>query len=315
MRTSVGVAALLACMFGVLSIQPVHAQVVRSGAVRTYLDQALDTIRKYALRSDSVDWKEVRLGAYERARDATQPAEAHAALRWVLEQLGDHHSFLSVPSSSPDAMSVRAPPLPEGRRVADNVAYIRVPWFMGPDPTQFAAQIDSAARAAGGSDMCGWIVDLRENAGGNMWPMLAGLRPILGPEPIGAFRDAAGIDTEWHYSESGSQGTQWTASTEPYVAVLTNERTVSSGEAVAVAFRGRPRTRSFGTPTRGLSTANGRFPLSDGSVLYLTTSVDVDRHGAPYGGPIMPDEVTDPQNTEARATAWLKQNCRQPPAG
>lgn len=315
MRTSLGIAAILTCTVGVLSCQPGPGPQVPSGVVRTYVDQALDTMRRYALRSDSVDWERLRRGTYSRALEATRPEEAHAALRWAVEQLGDRHSFLSDPSSSSDAMTVRPSPVPEGRRVADNLGYIRVPWFMGPNPSQFAAQIDSAARAAGGSAMCGWVVDLRDNVGGNMWPMLAGLRPILGPEPIGAFRDAAGIDTEWHYSEDGSYQTQWTATGEPYVAVLTNERTASSGEAVAVAFRGRARTRSFGMPTSGLSTANGRFPLSDGSTLYLTTSVDVDRNGVPYGGPIVPEEVTNADDTEARATAWLEQHCMRPTSG
>jgi carboxyl-terminal processing protease len=38
----------------------------------------------------------------------------------------------------------------------------------------------------------------------------------------------------------------------PRVAVLTDTGVASSGEAIA--FRGRPNTRSFGTPTCGLST-------------------------------------------------------------
>ena len=35
----------------------------------------------------------------------------------------------------------------------------------------------------------GWIVDLRGNGGGNMWPMLAGIGPILGEGIAGYFID------------------------------------------------------------------------------------------------------------------------------
>lgn len=63
------------------------------------------------------------------------------------------------------------------------------------------------------------------------------------------------------------------ASSSPRVAVLT----AISGEAVAIAFRGRADTRSFGTPTCGLSTSNHTDRLSDGGNLYLTASVMADR--------------------------------------
>ena len=37
------------------------------------------------------------------------------------------------------------------------------------------------------SATCGWIIDLRGNGGGNMYPMLAGLKPFLGDTVLGAF--------------------------------------------------------------------------------------------------------------------------------
>jgi len=33
----------------------------------------------------------------------------------------------------------------------------------------------------------GWIIDLRGNGGGNMWPMLAGIGFVLGDGPAGSF--------------------------------------------------------------------------------------------------------------------------------
>jgi C-terminal processing protease CtpA/Prc len=100
------------------------------------------------------------------------------------------------------------------------------------------------------------------------------------------------------------------------VAILQGTRTASSGEAIALAFRGRARTRSFGQPTAGLSTANTSFPLPDGAILVITTGVMADRKGSPYGGTVNPDELIEPAKTDIgsdqsdpvleRAIIWIE---------
>jgi len=166
----------------------------------------------------------------------------------------------------------------------------------------FAADIASAIAVAAPSVKCGWVVDLREDTGGNMWPMLSGVSAFLGDGPTGFFRDKNGRDTPWRIAAPGVSMPD--LSSAP-VAVLTGSSTASSGEAVAVAFRGRPNTRSFGRPTAGLSTGNQHFELPGGALLGLTTSRFVDRNGQAYGGQVIPDEVAAPSELEA-AKAWLK---------
>jgi carboxyl-terminal processing protease len=51
---------------------------------------------------------------------------------------------------------------------------------------------------------------------------------------------------------------------------LIDRRTASGAEAVLIAFRGRPRTRSFGKATAGVSTGNVCHRLADGSLLAIT---------------------------------------------
>jgi C-terminal processing protease CtpA/Prc len=103
-----------------------------------------------------------------------------------------------------------------------------------------------------------------------------------------------------------------------YVAVLTGPRTGSSGEAVTISFKGRARTRSFGSPTAGLSTANATYALPDGSMIVLTTAIEADRTGKTYGQKVDPDEViagpnssaAESDSTAAAAVRWLKQESR-----
>ncbi len=102
----------------------------------------------------------------------------------------------------------------------------------------------------------------------------------------------------------------------PRVAVLTDIGVASSGEAIAIAFRARPNTRSFGTPTCGLSTAVTQMPLSHGGQMLpfsqsariaVVTSVMADRTKQRYGGAVLPDElVTEPAAVVPRAVSWLR---------
>jgi C-terminal processing protease CtpA/Prc len=158
---------------------------------------------------------------------------------------------------------------------------------------EYAAHAHEGIAATAASASCGWVVDLRDDTGGNMWPMLAGLKPFLGNAPLGRLASPDRLGDLWHAGDAVDiePPTALALLESAWVAVVTGPRTASSGEMVTVAFRGRARTRSFGAPTAGLSTGNGTFPLPDGSLIFLTTSVAVDRDGHRYGGPIVPDQV------------------------
>jgi C-terminal processing protease CtpA/Prc len=134
--------------------------------------------------------------------------------------------------------------------------------------------------------------------------MLAGLGPILGKGEVGGSVDVDGNKQIWAYQDGQAsaagqifvqiQGTPYELQAKsPPVAVLTGLKTASAGEAVVVAFRGRPNTRSFGLYTAGVPTGNSGFTLSDGAVIALTTSVFADRTGQTYDDRIYPDELVD----------------------
>jgi len=121
--------------------------------------------------------------------------------------------------------------------------------------------------------------------------MLAGIGPILGEGDVGGFVSAGGSST-WSYQDGKATinrnvvakvATPYRVKSENLpVVVLTDEITASSGEAVVIAFKGRPKTNFIGMPTRGLPTANQPFKLSDGAVLNLTTAIEADRMGKTY---------------------------------
>jgi peptidase S41-like protein len=271
------------------------------------LAAAIDIVRKNAYHSRDVDWSSVEPEVRELAGTAGRLSDTHAAIKRLLKALNDHHSFWMDAARAASyrhngQSSAAATVEPRGA----DLGYISMPGFMGTDAklvTDFAAPLAKAIVDL--SPRCGWIVDLRNDNGGNMYPMLAALRPLLGASPAGAFEQADGRVVPWIVP--GSATVDQSAAR---VAVLTGPRTASSGEAVTVAFRGRPSTRSFGAGTTGLSSGNQFFPLPDGSEIGLMTTIDRDRDGHRYGGVVEPDEPVDDATAEASAAAWLRGTCQ-----
>lgn len=283
------------------------------------LEEAIAAMAAHSINRERVAWDDVRGVAALLAMGAEQPADVHAAVRHALEMLGDRHSFLMEArdaeaiqdegSVEEEMAALEARGLmPRGEMLPGGAAYVYLPAYGGLAPEAsraFARRIQEVLRRLDAEHPCGYVVDLRGNGGGNMWPMLAGIGPLVGEGRCGAFVAPGGETTHWRYDAGAARIEGAPESSEdvtsvadpvalaepaPAVAVLTGRRTASSGEAIVTAFRARPRTRSFGSPTAGMSTANDTITLCDGSMLALTVSTFADRAGTIYGGPIAPDE-------------------------
>jgi C-terminal processing protease CtpA/Prc len=214
---------------------------------------------------------------------------------------------------------------PTAQHLGDNIGYLKLPSAFGNTAKDYANTAQSAIRTVDQTPTCGWIVDVRSNTGGSASAMLAAIGPLAGEGKLGA------SEREWVYRngqfEYGGQvfektiGYRLKHPSSP-VAVLTNRLTASAGEAVVVAFRGRPDTRSFGEPTNGIPTSNVGAVMSDGAWLIVTASSDTDRTGKSYDGKLLPDEFVKPdwalfdtlQDPVLRAAiSWLKTQpaCKQ----
>ena len=256
-----------------------------------------------------------RTQAFDDAGAAQTSTQTYDAIRLALGRIGDHHSSFRPPEAS--ASPSPAPPAatdPVADLLDTDLGFLEVPAFsgQGAEANQLATQHHRLIEGVDTLGTCGWIVDLRGNTGGNMWPMIAGVGPILGEGTIGFFVDPDSVVISWFY-EAGSSGVGTSTivsatdayvleSPDPPVAVLYDDRTASSGEATAISFRGRPDARSFGAPTSGLSTANRSYTLSDGAMIILTVSTMADRTGRLYGEKVIPDEVVEGGKTKAPLT-------------
>ena len=161
-------------------------------------------------------------------------------------------------------------------------------------------------------DAAGVILDLRGNRGGDLAPMICALSPLLPDGPLLGTRYASGqMNTMTLANGAFSGGSGMTVEsfkmpeTIP-IAILTDEWTGSSGEAVLLAFRGLENVRSFGSPTAGYASTNTIFRLYDGTQIVLTVGADVAlRTGEVFcEEPIPPDVLTD--SPEQEAAAWIR---------
>jgi C-terminal processing protease CtpA/Prc len=295
-----------------------------------YLDKAIDIIRDNALYSSHVDWKAVRAEAQRRADGARDTAATYPAIRYVLAQLGDHHSFLQLdaahrarerqvlggkyvkptPRHARKISKTYAGRKPEFEILAVNHRH-KLGYLVMPDTKPgrrddaISTTYQHGLQKLASASPCGWIVDLRGNDGGNIAPMLAGIGPLLGDGAATGTIDSHGKTGSFIYREgkalyrdrSGKEAVGGEVADpmspirpEMPAAVLIDSLTASSGEIIAIAFKGRPvPTRFFGEQTYGASTATAGHLLPDGANLVIAEGLDVDRTGHRYPDGIRPD--------------------------
>lgn len=319
-------------------LQPPLDMEPASQEAKTYLEEFLAVVEADAMRKDNVDWVQMHKDMASLTRGAVTTADTYPALHFCLDALGDRHSRLLTPAylTSLDSSGGSAAPgkegsagpgitLPKGERLEGDLGYLWLPGILSFDDAGLQAYASSNARALEELQDCrGFVIDLRQDGGGNMWPMLAGLGPLLGAEVVGSFRYPDGTQDDWWWrdGQSGQADIPCTRVDPPHastfpddipLAILPSRGTGSSGEATLVAFLGRPNVRTFGQATAGLSTGNSTIDLTDGAILLLTTSVYADRTGKLYGQAIEPDVPVPTWQGEGedealvQAQAWLRQ--------
>jgi hypothetical protein len=302
--------------------------------IQQYLADALKPIQRMALYSADVDWEAVHAEARETAGQARSYAGTHRLLHRVLKQAGGDHSHLALlyrPSSATESATggagtgqadrSGAPPLPQGELI-EGAAFLSLPRLSRRSGGPLLAHRYSSAgsRLVGrlaAAQPRGWIVDLRENTGGGMWPMIAGVAGLLDRGVLGHFLLPDGRSRAWWLRRryiSLDQTPKARVHGRPHrqdhtpLAILTSPRTASAGEAALVALQAQSPTRTFGAATAGMTTGNITHLLPDGTRLMISTCHFADAAGRLITGSIQPDEPADPgenDNVLTQALAWI----------
>ncbi len=296
--------------------------------VEAYVLEAIYLMEERYVHAERIDWLTLRDRAIDEAAGADSMERAHAIVASAVERLDDPHASFVRPRTESDSP-------PEGEddirqvsveRADERIGLVEVPSFKHfnaseEEQTAFADQAHRQLIEIDTAPLCGWIVDLRNNTGGNVWPMLAAIGPLAGEGVInGHVGSSEMYSGETSYRNGvvqvnsvGESVERIAVSGQPFeprdpdlpVAVLFSENTASAGEGVALAFVGRDLSRSFGSTTAGLTSANVPMPLEDGARLVFPVAYTTDRNGEVYKAGIEPDVVTSAEAALDAAKKWL----------
>ncbi|MET4726435.1 carboxyl-terminal processing protease [Lysobacter enzymogenes] len=290
------------------------------------VDLTLELAQERALNADRPDWPAVRARAADLVRAEPGEAGRAAAIRYVLASLGDGHSFyLSAGQLAANLGGARdegdgkeRAPIAQALAPSAGFARLSLNGWVGDGEAavaQAARQVRQALIESLGEGRCGLILDLSANGGGNMWPMMGGLAPLY-DEGLVEVYDGRGGRTELNVRNGALHSGRLRLpnvdlpplpARPQRIALILGPQTASSGEVVALGFKGQRNARSFGAATAGATSANQGVHLPSGGVLALTIARLLDRDGVAQQGPLLPDERSE-RPFEA-AAQWLQEQC------
>jgi carboxyl-terminal processing protease len=306
--------------------QPSTPDATPSKEVVQYLTEFQHIIKQNALYADSLNWGQLHREVTEKSQGLATVAECQPVIDHILRTLrnaGDKHSFFLPKEKATHQNSASyAATQAESEYLGNGIGYVKIPALssmnaaVGQTFSQgIRRQLDALETQ---HTLTGWVVDLRHNTGGNMHPMIEGLQPLLGEGIYGYFlfprRTLKKTIPLYVWREKGKQQPASKAANTPQrVAVLIDSLTGSSGEMVALSFKGRSNVKFFGQPSAGYTTTNQDFKLSDGAYLLLATGYMADKNRHTYLPNITPDVVVGyapantPDKTLEAASKWLRE--------
>jgi C-terminal processing protease CtpA/Prc len=270
-----------------------------------YVRHCVRLLDRQALYADSPEWQEKKKEVLAKAKALADMDGAHALVGEAARVAGGKHSSIVPPVKDTASYPEIAP---EVKMMDGNIAYVLLPAHMGVKVSDSLYKHTVLNFLESHADAAGVVVDLRDNRGGNMYPMIAAVSPLLPDGIILRFKNrkrTSPIFLDFVLSSEHISKVQKFPTDVP-VAILTDDWTASSGEAVLLCFRGLPNVRTFGIPTAGYASANIPYGLADGYRLVVTTSCDMARTGEVFcDDPIAPDVQTE--DALGAALAWLKE--------
>jgi C-terminal processing protease CtpA/Prc len=289
--------------------------------IKYFRNKMVSTIKKNSIYSDSLDWIKIKKDLTELSRGLKN--DSYLLVNYMKSQLraiGDNHSFFANDKQLKKLQECADCTKPYAKLIDSNTAYLSVPGFIAKNKSsqlEFATLIQHLIKSLDSNyNIKYWIIDLRENWGGDMYPMIAGLAPIIGEGTYGYFVMPKKEREEWYYKKGkcGEEKKQYFEIKHPYtlrndsikIAVLIGGNTASSGEAAAVSFIGKKNVKTFGNKSAGYTTGNEGYKLPNDWWIALATCWFSDRNGKLYLHNIEPDVILEKGITDERVFSTVQ---------
>ena len=276
-----------------------------------YGKDALATIGKNGIYSGSDEWKSTYEECLKMIENAESYEDTYPAIKKALSVCGGKHSMLMTKSESQSTSDSYDEVLPTVSLNGD-IAVIKLPDFLGTaEAGRKYAKVAEDFIHENRDKIKGVVLDLRGNTGGDMGPMATAVSSLLPDGELMYYHyrsyDVPVTLKDGVISNAGTGGKSLypDEKLKVPVAILTDDMTASSGEALTLCFRGLENVKTFGAPTAGYTSVNMLYSLYDGAQMYLTVAFDKARTGEIFKETsIEPDVATD-SPLEA-ALEWLR---------
>lgn len=276
-----------------------------------YGKDALATIGKNGIYSGSDEWKSTYEECLKIIENAESYEDTYPAIKKALSVCGGKHSMLMTKSESQSTSDSYDEVLPTVSLDGD-IAIIKLPDFLGTaEAGRKYAKVAEDFIHDNRDKVKGVVLDLRGNTGGDMGPMATAVSSLLPDGELMYYHyrsyDVPVTLKDGVISNAGTGGKSLYPEEKLNVpvAILTDDMTASSGEALTLCFRGLENVKTFGAPTAGYTSVNMLYSLYDGAQMYLTAAFDKARTGEVFEETrIEPDVATD-SPLEA-ALEWLR---------
>lgn len=283
-------------------------------------DLALNLFKTKAYRKNAVDWIKVE----KQSRSILNLDGEDDAINFLVKELGDHHTSYWPKNSDRESKQNTLPRMDSGIATISNsvfnVPVLQINTWMGKDQVDASQRVREELLKATRINSCGLILDFSFNQGGNMWPMVIGLSPLLHNGKLGAFVGPENSRTEIEkidgaiFLSGGPHFLNYKLEESDIgklnaIAIVLGSLTSSSGEITPMLFIGQDNVETFGEKTSGYTSANQVFRLSNGGTLLLTTSQTEDRSGNIHALGIEPTKKSDSPYQDA--ANWVKKRCGQ----
>lgn len=325
------VATIFTLLFLFFSTNPSFGQSISTqDSITQFYAELFNKLEEQYLNRSIINWREVEKELLSSALMEENFEDALNSTSNLFDTIACNHcilfteeavygSSLNKPLSQDDfsqafLLEYEKNPSFEVKLISDKVGYILIPGMLLIDLTQDSLNAvtqklyDQVVALAQQTTLDGWIVDLRFNIGGNVYPMLVALHPLLGNNIVYNTIGYDGSPVIPHQLENGGfysgekLETKVSVNIEPDintpVAIITSKMTASAGEDIAIAFKNRGNVIFIGEKSYGFLTANDMVELPYNTQIALTTSYITDLNGK-YRAFITPDvEVVKQDNFE-----------------
>ena len=288
-------------------------------------DVVYDFIKSNSIHRNRVDWGKIDNQFFSAISSAHNLQDTMKAFIGVLQALDDVHSQIYLnnqyygywhanegPGADRLSSLLKRATETSGKVKCDllenQFAYIRIPAMTayGPDEVNRYAQMlrDSVDRMSQ-MKVKGFILDLRLNTGGNMYPMLSGVGHLLGDGDIAYEVDLYDLVASTWKIENGNfvindfpvthmDSALVKGLDEIPVVILIGPITASSGSNIAIAFKTRKHTVFIGESTAaGYTTSNGYFQFAPNLVMNFAVNYVADSNLNLYPISVDPDIVIE----------------------